>query len=785
MEQGFFAYSSQPSSSGEAIEEAVREINKGNLATITTWRGLRISGRIIIKEILDQIDKSDFFCADLTGMNDNVLFEIGYAIGRAKPIWLVFDTSYAYSQHRFKEFQLLSTVGYSKYTNTQNLVQSFYQQEIGAQGQSIISQTLSQLEGQIVSKPFLYLKSQVATNYSQEIINQADFNNLKPIIDDAGENKIESLEWYIENILKAPALLAEFSTLARVGFELQNSKCAFLSGLAIGLDKKVLMVAERPYEEAPIDYRDLLKKYSTREQCAQIIKPFFEDLKKIISELFSNRRELIHGRKLQSNLQKINFGEFTAEHESDKIYEYYVETSHIETLVRNEYSIIVGRKGSGKTAALYYLDQLLSNDKRNFVCVIKPVNFEVEGVIRLLEMLSEDFEQGFVIEAVWKFLIYTEVAKTIYDKLKNKPLYSLTEQEIAFNSYIKLHENIFATDFSTRLEEQIEEILRNRVSIGPKQSEFRIRISEYLHNNIILQIREHLANIIGKNEKIIVLIDNLDKSWKKSGDLKVISKYILGLLGATGRIAKDLAVIKSKQRNLTFNLILFLRSDIFKYIMAESREPDKIEFSKIKWEDPELFFRIIEERFVQLSTTSVQYDDLWNNYVAQDVDQMPTRDYIIERVFPRPRDIIYFFRRAKEVAVSRGHAIIKAEDIRQAYSDYSSWVFQSIIVENGVTVHQMSDFMYHLAGGNNIISKQEIGLIMDAVSINRESDLLENFIDHLVSLSILGRETRENIFRFEYDMDNSEKVKILANKLGSNRLMIHRALYPHLEIEES
>jgi len=782
VKNGFFAYSSFPKSSGEAIEEAVREINLGNVAEITTWVHLKVSGRIIIKTILDKIDDSDFFCADLTGMNDNVLFEIGYAIGKGKPIWLIFDNSITESQQKFKEFQLLSTIGYSRYSNTNAIVKAFYDDEVYTRKDSIVSQLFSKYNNGTESKPFLYLKSQIPTNYSQEIISQAEFNKLIPIIDDAEENKIESLEWYLENLFKVPALLSEFSTLARTGHSLQNSKCAFLSGLAIGLGKKVLMVAERPYEEAPIDYRDLLRKYTSREECGRLIKPFFEDLTGIISAIFSKTKSIETTRKLQSTLQKINFGEFMAEHESDKLYDYYVETSHIETLVRNEYSIIVGRKGAGKTAALYYLDEYLNTDKRNFVCVIKPINFEIEGVVRLLERLSEDFEQGFVIEAVWKFLIYTEIAKTIYDKIKDKALYSLNNKETEFIAYIKQNENIFATDFSTRLEEQIDQISANPNRPDEKQNDFRVRISENLHNNIIFKIREFLAEVIGKNDKIIVLIDNLDKSWKKNSDLKIISKYILGLLGVTGRIAKDLTVIKTKQRNLSFNLILFLRSDIFKYVLKESREPDKIEVTKIKWEDPEMFFRIIEERFIQLSTIKVEKPDLWDIYISKHVSGIPVKEYIINRIFPRPRDIIYFFRRAKEVAVNRGHTTILSQDIEQAYSDYSSWVFQSLIVENGVTINQMSEFMYHLAGGDTIISLEEILKIMRIVGIDINHEPLEVFVDHLVSLSILGREIKNDDFRFEYDMDNTEKVKILALKLDSKRLKIHPSLYPYLEI---
>ena len=59
-------------------------------------------------------------------MNDNVLFEIGFAIGKRKPIWLVNDTSIIYSMNRYKELNLLTTIGYTKYTSSKDIVDTFF-----------------------------------------------------------------------------------------------------------------------------------------------------------------------------------------------------------------------------------------------------------------------------------------------------------------------------------------------------------------------------------------------------------------------------------------------------------------------------------------------------------------------------------------------------------------------------------------------------------------------------------------------------------------------------------
>lgn len=42
--KGFFAYGSNPTSCGEAIEEAILEINKSSEAEIISWKDLKNSG---------------------------------------------------------------------------------------------------------------------------------------------------------------------------------------------------------------------------------------------------------------------------------------------------------------------------------------------------------------------------------------------------------------------------------------------------------------------------------------------------------------------------------------------------------------------------------------------------------------------------------------------------------------------------------------------------------------------------------------------------------------------
>ena len=209
MKKGFFAYSSQPKFCEDAIENAITEINGGGVAKISSWKQLHVNGRFIINEVLEAIHSADFFCADLTGINDNVIFEIGYAIGINKPVWLNFDTSHIESYRRYREIDFFSTIGYSKYSNTNHIVKNFYDNK--PYDKKVAYEELTKnLTAYDANEryPLLFLKNQVDTNlhldltcrrevqrkfikYSQSTL--AHDPKIEELID--WENKEETLAW--------------------------------------------------------------------------------------------------------------------------------------------------------------------------------------------------------------------------------------------------------------------------------------------------------------------------------------------------------------------------------------------------------------------------------------------------------------------------------------------------------------------------------------------------------------------------------------------------------------
>jgi hypothetical protein len=129
LRTGFVAYASGSPALDETVAAAVEQINASGVVEIMTWRQLKIGGQLLLDEICDSVSKADIFIADVSALNPNVLFELGFAVARRKRIWLLLDPSQANARTDFNRFQLLSTIGFREFTNSNEIVRRFFEDE--------------------------------------------------------------------------------------------------------------------------------------------------------------------------------------------------------------------------------------------------------------------------------------------------------------------------------------------------------------------------------------------------------------------------------------------------------------------------------------------------------------------------------------------------------------------------------------------------------------------------------------------------------------------------------
>jgi hypothetical protein len=121
----FFGYPSRPQVGRDALFNAATAIQTAGASQTLTWEQLDVSGRLIIGRITTAIDRASVSVFDVTTLNQNVMFEIGYAIGADRQLWLVRDPSDVAGERLWREVGVLRPIGYTAYENSHDLSASF------------------------------------------------------------------------------------------------------------------------------------------------------------------------------------------------------------------------------------------------------------------------------------------------------------------------------------------------------------------------------------------------------------------------------------------------------------------------------------------------------------------------------------------------------------------------------------------------------------------------------------------------------------------------------------
>jgi hypothetical protein len=787
---GFFAYPSQPTMLGETVRTAIDEVNRGSKASLTSWEECRVGGKLIIGEICTSIDSNEMFCADLTGLNPNVMFELGYAIAKNKRIWLILDSTLAGAKTQFEQLRILTTIGYAKYCSSPEIVTGFYKDQPYTDLQNtIFEQAIRANLAPTTGKKILYLKSLHDTDASIRItkrIYSLRSSETTIITDDPKESTVQSLTWYGVQAFAASGVLCHLTSPQRTGSQLHNARYALVSGMALGMGIPLLMLSEGDFL-APMDYRDLLGHYQTAAEAMGHLDVWLKEIEKTLYEHRASHLGYATSLRLATELKGLQFGESAAENESEELVNnYFVETVAYRDAFEGRHGIFVGRKGAGKTANLLKLNAELRKNKRNLVCVIKPVAYELQGIIELLKKYKTLDSKGYVIESLWKYLLYTEIAEAVAQDLRPAPTGMLDTDEKALLVLLQRESGKLSGEFSVRLERCVEALIRTKVADGTVEAS-RLAVSETLHQGEIGELRLLLGRLLSRKRRVAILIDNLDKAWDKQSNLDDLAQFLLGLLSAAGRVATDFKHEDSRRQAVSVSLAIFLRTDIFYQLLACAREPDKIIAFKLGWQDREILRRVVEERFLSSREGSILPEELWTNYFAPSVHGVATKEYFTERILQRPRDLLIFVKAAVAMAVNRGQPLVREKDILEAEKQYSQYALSSILVENGISLLQLESILYEFAGANACLGVQEVGNVLAKVKVRPEDH--PRILDHLASISFLGIEVREDDFRFAEDPLDYRKNAVLSQRFAERqgrppRFLIHPAFRAFLEISE-
>lgn len=789
----FYAYPSRPESMGETITNAVAELRGDRVVKdlhirLRPWPDMRTSGKTIITEITKTIDRCAVFVCDLTYPNLNVTFELGFAIGRFKRLWISLNTSIEGAAKQYnRTFAGIVGAGYYGYENHHDISAGFLND---SPWRSLDEHLLSESYRRPAPRPelptLLYVKPPVNTDAVIVTLEDLQTSEFKEslIVDDPRENPAQTLEWYAEKISLADAVIVHLLADEHRDSLLHNAKASFVAGLAHGLRKKnLLMLAHTPFEP-PTDYRLLLKSHSTAEECKRCVTAWLRGLE--IPRRRPRRSEEETRRKASTlELRNMSIGEPVAEHENLQLDEYFVETAAYFHALEAQATIMIGRRGTGKTANLIALQVAFRGDRRNHVCTVKPVGYEVEGLVRLLKEDLHEAERGYLIDSLWKFLIYSELAASVCRELEARPTHQVpSASEDRLMKHVEANASILLPPFSQRLDRAV----RSLVGVGnlAAREEQRNRISENLHTALLGDLRRLLGDVLSDRNKVAILIDNLDEPWGPGRETSGLADLLLGLLRVSRDVCADLQHEDYWQKGIHVSLTIFLRSDIFAHVQPLTSEQDKWPLYRVTWNDRAVLLRVLDERLRHRAPTRFDAEDIWEQLFAQKVVGLPTRDFVLDNTLARPRDVIYLVREAMAKAVNRGHATVTPEDFLAAREEYSRYVFTSILKEDDPEKQKLEAVLYEFAGAPKRVTAPDVASRIAKAGVS-EADV-DFYINLLCDVNFLAIQTA-SVFKFASDEREREMLRSVAKKLAAERgwgeegYEINAAFYQALQIE--
>lgn len=784
MEHLFVGYSSQPSVLRETLAEVSTRLGRqSHIGSAVSWEDLRVDGRLIVNEIEGAIDSCTVGVFDLTTLNNNVLFELGLAVGKSKRVVIVRDAQDREAEKKWKDFALLTTTGYTGYNNADDLVAKLTA-IVSTEQPPLLDDLMSSLESQHDPGRLLIVPSMKQDDPGRKlsrVINQYDRFVVAEL--DLADYGSAPLAWFVQEVYRSQIAILHLTPSRAHLADIANPRVSLLAGIARGLGRDVALVAENG-ELAALDYRDLAIMYSDARSLERQLHAWMGALRPP-----ARGSPVPRVRKhLSAELAALKFGNHVAEGEQEGLDRYFVETRDYKDVLEAYATIFTGRKGTGKTANMLQAAEALQGDARNLVCVIKPAGYELEGLLYVLRSVEARHLNDYLIEALWKYLIYTDVAAQGVEDAESRPAGVATGSPLdALRLCLERRHGGVHASFSERLEKLIVSLEQLADLSNDDISESRRRIGAALYGDTLRELREKIGTALASKQRVAILIDNLDKAWERGADLELLARLLLGLLSVVGRIADEFRKEDGRRHSINLTLTVFLRSDIFAFVRDRAREPDKISVSEIAWRDRDLLARVLEDRFLATRPVETDPSDLWTQYFAHEVRGVATRDYILNRVLPRPRDLVFFGNAAVVRAANAKHSVVDESDILEAERDYSQFAYEALLVEGVAASVDLEPVLIEFAGEASILRGERVDELLTPHS---STDLsLDNLVAVLRRHGFLGIETTEDHFDYGGTEPEIRRADVRVRKLERAqgvraRYEVNAAYRNYLEIDE-
>ncbi|MEK6283853.1 MAG: hypothetical protein AABN95_26155 [Acidobacteriota bacterium] len=769
---GLLAYPSRPDTIGGTLRSTLEILRlEGIGQNLTTWEENDIPGRFVVDPILSQIDDGNILIADITRLNFNVTFEIGYAIGREKRVGLIKNSSLTGSDELIRQVGIFDTLGYENYSNSGHL--AHFLRNLDDLKPLPLPDTIN------TAAPVYLVLPKVKTDIEIRTIARIKKARLFFRAFDPEEQPRLSAADAIENVAQSHGVLTLLLPKDRIDAEVHNFRAAFVAGLALGLEKE-LLVLQYGDDPVPLDYQDLVKPFRFPNQIDEAVATFSP----AISARFQSAAPALISEP-QTLLERLNLGASAAENELQELGYYFLETDEFHRTLRGEIKIVAGRKGSGKTALFAQIRDNLREDRSNVVLDLKPAGFQLlKFKERVLDYLEEGTKEH-TVTAFWEYLLLLEICQKVL--AKDRALH-MRDQRL-YAPYRKLADTYYQDDlisegdFAERMLKLKERIADDFGATLKNEEHKRIlesgEITELLYKHDVARLRRDVMEYLRFKKSLWILFDNLDKGWPPHGIQAEDVLTLRCLLDAMVKVQRELG-----REDIECHGVVFIRNDVYELLVANTPDRGKVPSVILDWTDADLLRELLRRRFLYGDGLDgeLPFETIWASIATSHVHGEESSQYLIDRCLMRPRALIELVRYCRSHAINLRHERIELGDIEHGEEAYSTDLLTTIDFEISDILPAGSNILYEFIEAPAKMS----GSAVREILIKKLGDTGWNrVLDLLLWYGFLGflRDDGETayIYSVKYDI---RRLRAIIDKKGfeSSTLTINPAFWRALEV---
>jgi hypothetical protein len=365
------------------------------------------------------------------------------------------------------------------------------------------------------------------------------------------------------------------------------------------------------------------------------------------------------------------FGDVAAE--DDAVIDYFLETDEVAKIRDHRNFLVLGRKGSGKTAIVRYFTERNANNSISKALNLRGYPWTVHAKIR--DAGATEME---TYVASWRYLIAVELASVALGRVTS----DCTEQGTPLRQY--LIENYGGIEPSLPLIVRPDKLRAKHAAIEPtvlgnkigsvslSRTDNAQRLGLEL-NALTDALLAEVLKLIGVNGfgSIYLHFDELDRGLTQLDDSR--AAMLTGLILASREIRNY-----SESQGQTVLPLVYLRSDLWELLhFSDKNKITQASAITLEWTSESLQ-KLVELRASRLLGIDLDWSDLEDHGVMR--GSQSKWSHLVSRTFLRPRDVIAYLNSALDALKARSadSRVFTNRDITEAREGYSAYLKKEI-----------------------------------------------------------------------------------------------------------